>query len=78
MTYRHEEVLDSASVKFINLFNESLKTENFNNKVSSLAKKEIFTNRQSTIVKAIIYIAGGFVLALLGGLAQKFLGIFNK
>ena len=58
------------------LFAKKLKEEDFINKIESITKKEINSNRQTTIVKIVSYVGGGFILALLGGLAQKFLGVF--
>ena len=58
------------------LFNKYLKQEHFLNKVESLAEKKIKSHQLTTTVKVVIYVAGGFTLALAGGLAQKLLGIF--
>jgi len=67
---------DAFRSRFSGLFNEALKVEHFINKVKTIARGEITSNRQNTIAKAILYVGGGFLLALLGGLAQKFLNIF--
>ena len=62
--------------RFNSLFNEALKIENFINKVSSIAQKEIKSDRMNRTMKLIIWFVGSFALAVLGGLAQKFLNIF--
>jgi hypothetical protein len=58
------------------LFNKHLKQEHFLNKVSGIADRQIKAHALSTTVKIALYVGGGFILALCGGLAQKFLDFF--
>ncbi len=57
-------------------FNTLLQHETFINKVKSIVKKEIEQNKLQTTVKIILWALGGFGLAIIGGLVQKFFKVF--
>ncbi len=67
---------DEFRNKVFALFNEKLKEETFINKVGSIADGKIKQGKQDAIVRSVLWVGGGALLAIIGGLVQKGFAIF--